>query len=137
VLDGGVASGIAVDVTEQQVMAQNMEDADRRLRDAIECISESFSLWDKSGKLLVCNTKFQEITGATDSVLKSEPTLAQIRALGIKVLRETQQSADVTAEFTDLDARRKNLEAYEVELQKLLETVRERTGKALSRAGGH
>lgn len=59
-----------------------------------------------------------------------EPTLAQIRALGLKVLKETQDSNDVTAEFTDLDARRKNLEAYEVELQKLLETVRERTGKA-------
>lgn len=59
-----------------------------------------------------------------------EPTLAQIRALGVKVLKETQDSNDVTAEFTDLDARRKNLEAYEVELQKLLETVRERTGKA-------
>lgn len=59
-----------------------------------------------------------------------ETTLAQIRALGIKVLRETQESNDVTAEYTDLDARRKNLEAYEVELQKLLETVRERTGKA-------
>lgn len=59
-----------------------------------------------------------------------EPTLAQIRALGVKVLKESQNSDDVTAEFTDLEARRKNLEAYEVELQKLLETVRERTGKA-------
>lgn len=59
-----------------------------------------------------------------------EITLAQIKALGVKVLKETADSNDVTAEYTDLDARRKNLEAYEVELQKLLETVRERTGKA-------
>jgi hypothetical protein len=59
-----------------------------------------------------------------------ENTLSQIRALGVKVLRETQDSNDVTAEYTDLDARRKNMEAYEVELQALLETVRERTGKA-------
>jgi hypothetical protein len=57
-------------------------------------------------------------------------TLPAIKALGVKVLKETQDSNDVTAEYTDLDARRKNLEAYEVELQKLLETVRERTGKA-------
>lgn len=59
-----------------------------------------------------------------------ETTLGEIKALGVKVLRETADSNDVTAEYVDLEARRKNLEAYEVELQKLLETVRERTGKA-------
>lgn len=59
-----------------------------------------------------------------------DTTLAQIKALGVKVLKESAQSNDVTAEYVDLDARRKNLEAYEAELQKLLETVRERTGKA-------
>jgi hypothetical protein len=59
-----------------------------------------------------------------------ESTITQIKALGVKVLNETQASDDVTAEYTDLDARRKNLEVYEVELQKLLDTVRERTGKA-------
>lgn len=59
-----------------------------------------------------------------------ETTLAQIKALGVKVLREDSKSNDVTEEYVNLDARRKNLEAYEVELTKLLETVRERTGKA-------
>lgn len=59
-----------------------------------------------------------------------DTTLAQIKALGVKVLKEDAKSSDVTEEYVDLDARRKNLEAYEVELQKLLETVRERTGKA-------
>ncbi len=73
--------GIAVDVTEQQAMARNMEDADRRLRDAIECISESFALWDKSGRLLICNTKFQEITGATDIVLKANPSQSAIESI--------------------------------------------------------
>jgi hypothetical protein len=59
-----------------------------------------------------------------------DSTITQIKALGLKVLREDASSNDVTAEYVDLDARRKNLEAYEVELTKLLETVRERTGKA-------
>lgn len=59
-----------------------------------------------------------------------DPTLAQIKALGVKVLKETADSNDVTSEYIDLDARRKNMEAYEVELTKLLDTVRERTGKA-------
>ncbi len=73
--------GIAVDVTEQQAMARNMEDADRRLRDAIECISESFALWDRSGKLLICNTRFQEITGATDTILKANPSQSAIESI--------------------------------------------------------
>ncbi len=59
-----------------------------------------------------------------------DTTLGQIKALAVKVLKESSDSNDVTAEYVDLEARRKNLEAYEVELQKLLETVRERTGKA-------
>jgi len=59
-----------------------------------------------------------------------DTTLSQIKGLAVKVLKETAASSDVTAEYVDLDARRKNLEAYESELQKLLETVRERTGKA-------
>lgn len=59
-----------------------------------------------------------------------EATLAQIKALSVKVLKETADSNDVTADYVDLDARRKNLETYEIELQKLLETVRERTGNA-------
>ncbi len=59
-----------------------------------------------------------------------EPVLQQIRALGLKVIHEDANSEDVTAEYTDLDARRKNLEAYEAELTQLLDTVRERTGKA-------
>jgi two-component system, cell cycle sensor histidine kinase PleC len=73
--------GIAVDVTEQQAMARNAEDSDRRLRDAIECISESFALWDKSGKLLICNTKFQEITGASDIFLKGKPSQSAIESI--------------------------------------------------------
>jgi hypothetical protein len=73
------------------------------------------------------------ITGSIEIRVPSggmQSTLAQIRTLGLKVLHEDGSSEDVTQEYVDLDARRKNLEAYEVELTKLLDTVRERTGKA-------
>jgi two-component system, cell cycle sensor histidine kinase PleC len=70
--------GIAVDVTEHQQLAKEMAVADTRLRNAIECISESFALWDARGKLLVCNTKFQEITGTTSELLTGDLYKAQI-----------------------------------------------------------
>ncbi len=55
--------GIAVDVTEQKDLAQNYKDADQRLRNAIENISESFAVWDHDRRLVLCNSKFQELSG--------------------------------------------------------------------------
>ena len=51
--------GIAVDITEQQEMAERTATADARLRDAIETISEAFVLWDADNRLVMCNSKFQ------------------------------------------------------------------------------
>lgn len=59
-----------------------------------------------------------------------DSVLTQIKSLAIRSLSEDSKSEDVTQQYVDMDARRKNLEAYEVELTKLLDTVREQTGKA-------
>ncbi len=58
--------GIAVDVTEQYRLAQQSETADMRLRTAIENIGESFVLWDAQGRLVMCNSKFQQDVGLRD-----------------------------------------------------------------------
>ncbi len=54
----------------------------------------------------------------------------KLEAIALKVLSRNRDSRDITDQYTDLGARLKNLEATEVELTKLLATVRERTGKA-------
>ena len=59
-----------------------------------------------------------------------DAALKQIKATSLKVLTENSNANDVTDQYTDLSARQKNLEATEVELTKLLATVREKTGKA-------
>jgi hypothetical protein len=56
-----------------------------------------------------------------------EETLAGLRALAERVESERSNSQDVTEEFTDLQARKSNLEVAETALQKLLEE-RERLG---------
>jgi two-component system, cell cycle sensor histidine kinase PleC len=63
--------GIAVDVTEQKDLAQNYKDADQRLRDAIENISESFAVWDHDRRLVLCNSKFQELSGLRPDQIKA------------------------------------------------------------------
>lgn len=55
-----------------------------------------------------------------------EATLAALRALAVRVTSESSNTEDVTAEFVDLEARLRNLEAAERELVALLEEVRER-----------
>ncbi len=58
--------GIAVDVSEQRHLAARSEAADLRLRTAIESISESFVLWDAAGRLVMCNTKYQQDSGLSE-----------------------------------------------------------------------
>jgi hypothetical protein len=57
-----------------------------------------------------------------------QDTLAKLRALAVRVERENTNTQDVTEEFTDLEARKTNLEFTEAALQKLLEE-RQRVGK--------
>jgi two-component system cell cycle sensor histidine kinase PleC len=58
--------GIAVDITEQRHLAARSEAADLRLRTAIESVNESFVLWDASGRLVMCNTKYLQDNGLSE-----------------------------------------------------------------------
>ncbi|NJM29319.1 MAG: PAS domain S-box protein [Rhizobiales bacterium] len=52
--------GIVFDVSEQKQTDKINADAELRLRDAIENISEAFVLWDPDNKLVMCNSKYQQ-----------------------------------------------------------------------------
>jgi two-component system, cell cycle sensor histidine kinase PleC len=68
--DGGMhLIGIAVDITEQKSLAEKSVEADLRLRDAIETISEAFVLWDASNRLVLCNSHFQRLHKLPDSAV--------------------------------------------------------------------
>jgi hypothetical protein len=59
-----------------------------------------------------------------------DATQKAIEGVGLKVLSRSRSSNDVTDQYTDLNARLTNLQATESELRQLLDTVREKTGKA-------
>jgi two-component system cell cycle sensor histidine kinase PleC len=63
--------GIAVDVSEQYQLAERTAQADARLRDAIESISEAFVLWDANNELVMCNSKFQQLHDIDDETARS------------------------------------------------------------------
>ncbi|MDJ0512178.1 MAG: ATP-binding protein [Methyloceanibacter sp.] len=45
-------------------------DANARLRDAVETISEAFVLWDNHNKLVMCNSKYQQFHGLADDMVQ-------------------------------------------------------------------
>ncbi|PCJ95709.1 MAG: PAS domain-containing sensor histidine kinase [Hyphomicrobiales bacterium] len=53
--------GIATDITEQKLLAENTRLADIRLRDAIETTSEAFVLWDNRNHIVMCNSNYRNL----------------------------------------------------------------------------
>jgi two-component system cell cycle sensor histidine kinase PleC len=60
--------GIAIDVTEQKMADRLNHEAELRLKDAIENISEAFVLWDADNRLVLCNSKYQQFHSLPASV---------------------------------------------------------------------
>ncbi len=52
--------GIIFDITAQKLTDKLSHDAELRLKDAIENISEAFVLWDTENRLVMCNSKYQQ-----------------------------------------------------------------------------
>jgi two-component system cell cycle sensor histidine kinase PleC len=63
--------GIAIDITDQKMADKLNQEADLRLRDAIENISEAFVLWDADNRLVMCNSKYQQFHNLPASVVRS------------------------------------------------------------------
>lgn len=60
--------GIALDITEQQILAARTAAADVRLRDSIDAISEAFVVWDADSRLVMCNSKFRSLHQLSEEV---------------------------------------------------------------------
>lgn len=55
-------------------------DANARLRDAVETISEAFVLWDNENRLLMCNSKYQQFHGLPDPVVRPGTSYEEVIA---------------------------------------------------------
>jgi two-component system cell cycle sensor histidine kinase PleC len=82
--------GIAVDISEQKLLAEQTAAADVRLRDAIETIPEAFVLWDADNRLVLCNSNFQALHGLPDEAIKAGMPFDQIAAVKHRPVARTQ-----------------------------------------------
>jgi two-component system, cell cycle sensor histidine kinase PleC len=60
--------GIVFDITRQKNLDKLNSEAELRLKDAVENISEAFVLWDTESKLVLCNSKYQQFHSLPASV---------------------------------------------------------------------
>jgi two-component system cell cycle sensor histidine kinase PleC len=85
--------GIAVDITEQKALADATALADRRLRDAIDAISEAFVLWDAHNRLVTCNSKFLELHGLSSERATPGSSYQEVMASATAPLIQIDQPA--------------------------------------------
>ncbi len=91
--------GIVVDVTEEQHLAERTATADIRLRDAVETISEAFVLWDSEDRLVLCNSKFQQLHDLPPAATQPGTTYEEVLSFGHQpVIRTPLKSEDVADE---------------------------------------
>jgi len=131
------ATGTAVDtanadermIIRTATMAVIVEDTDKTLQSLNETVKSykgyiaDSRLWHENDQLLA-NVVLRVPAQSLDEFL------SKVRGMVLKVDTENISGQDVTEEYADVQARLKNLELTEKELQVLLTEVRENRGKA-------
>ena len=93
-------------MTEQRRLAEASRTADLRLRDAIEAISEAFVLWDAANRLVLCNSKYQQLYGLPDELVQPGTPYAEIARSGRRpIISDTLPVADDGAGARSVEAR--------------------------------
>ena len=82
--------GIAVDITDEKILAERTATADVRLSDAIEGISEAFVLWDADNRLVTCNSKFMRLHNLLPNSFQPGSSYTDVIAQAIPTLVQTQ-----------------------------------------------
>jgi two-component system cell cycle sensor histidine kinase PleC len=88
--EGGFARiiGVALDVTEERLAQARAQSAESRLRDAIESTSEAFVLWDRNGRLVMCNKNFRSYFQLDPDILKSGVGREQVERAARLAIRQ-------------------------------------------------
>ena len=87
--------GIAMDVTRTHELERQNRKNERRLKAAIENVSEAFVLWDADDRLVLCNEKFEEWHELTpDSLRPGTPRSEIIPATRLRHVESTLRAQD-------------------------------------------
>ncbi|CAN5205164.1 hypothetical protein BH09PSE2_BH09PSE2_21420 [soil metagenome] len=85
--------GVAIDVTQERAAQIRAQAAENRLQDAIESVSDAFALWDKRGRLVLCNRSYRTFFLLEPRLLKpgsSRDMLTKMANLAVKSARDVE-----------------------------------------------
>ncbi len=91
--------GIVIDITEQQAIKKQSHLTNNRLRDAIENISEAFVLWDPGKKMVMCNSKYQQLYNLPESEVVSGTSYDRVMSFARKPVVRQQVNTGVLPEM--------------------------------------
>ena len=84
--------GVALDVTEERIAQARAQAAENRLRDAIESVSEAFVLWDRHGRLLLCNRNYRATFNLEAKILKPGAARDQVNRFAQLAIKQEHPS---------------------------------------------
>jgi two-component system cell cycle sensor histidine kinase PleC len=84
--------GVALDVTDERIAQARAQAAESRLRDAINSASEAFVLWDRRGRLLVCNENFRKFFSLEARMLKPGSSRESVSRFAQLAIRQEHRS---------------------------------------------
>jgi two-component system cell cycle sensor histidine kinase PleC len=88
--------GVALDVTQERAAQIRAQAAETRLQDAIESVSDAFALWDRRGRLVLCNKAYRTFFSLEPRVIKpgaSRDMVRNLAELAVKTAREVEGGA--------------------------------------------
>ncbi|MEN3792577.1 ATP-binding protein [Fulvimarina sp. MAC3] len=91
--------GIAVDVSEQQALAERTKEAHHQLHSAIENIPETFVLCDNNDDIILANSKYRSVFGLGEEDTRPGTNLSQV----MKKSRKPIESARVNGSASNQD----------------------------------
>ncbi len=95
--------GVAIDVTEERYAEHRARQAERRLSDAIDSVSEAFVLWSRNDRLLMCNDTFRTTFNVEARLLKpGAPRQAVEQVMAMAIRRRERLTGPIGASEVEL-----------------------------------
>ncbi len=86
--------GVALDVTDERFAQARAQAAESRLRDAIDSVSEAFVLWDRMGRLLMCNRNYRAFFNLEPRILKPGAPRESVERFARLAIAREEPAAD-------------------------------------------
>ena len=95
--------GVALDITEARRAKAHAQAAESRLRDGIESVSDAFSLFDRHGRLILCNQAFADAFGLAPEAVRRGALKDELNRIAALAIKADHPSTDVRAGMREVE----------------------------------